>query len=73
MTGTVSHYGRKGFGWIEVDDTRQSAFVHIADVRGRVVLRSGDRVRFSLRNAPKGLKAIDVEVIENDAQAPAQS
>jgi cold shock CspA family protein len=75
-TGTVSHYGRKGFGWIEVDETHQSAFVHIADVRGCVVLHPGERVSFTLRSGPKGLRAVDVavktiEVSNGQPQIPA--
>lgn len=60
MTGTVLQFGRKGFGYIERDDSGQSIYFHIADVPGLAVLHSGERVAFTVTQAAKGPRAVNV-------------
>lgn len=60
MTGTVLHFGRKGFGYIECDDTQRSIYFHITDVPGLAVLHQGERVRFTITQAAKGPRAVNV-------------
>jgi cold shock CspA family protein len=64
-TGTVTSYNpSRGFGWVTPDDVRASVFVHVNDVRGKLPLRVGDHVEYEQIETPKGLKAIDIVILE---------
>lgn len=64
--GTVTSYNSsRGFGWITPDAIRASVFVHVNDVRGKLLLRVDDHVEYAQIETPKGLKAIDVVILED--------
>lgn len=48
MTGSVIEESTKGFSFIEVDDTHESLFCHISQVKGNRCLHRGDRVSFTI-------------------------
>jgi len=53
----------KGFGFITPDDGGKDLFVHMNSIRnGR--LTDGAKVQFETESTPKGLNAINVEVID---------
>lgn len=54
--------GKKGFGFIELEDGGGDVFVHYADIGGEGyrTLHQGDRVQFELENTAKGKKATKV-------------
>lgn len=54
--------GKKGYGFIELEDGSGDVFVHFTDVLGEgyKVLYEGERVSFELADSPKGRKAINV-------------
>jgi CspA family cold shock protein len=66
VTGTVKWFNAsKGYGFIE----RQGGpdvFVHFSAIQsdGFRSLQEGQRVEFSIEQGPKGLQAIDVNVLE---------
>lgn len=67
MTGTVTIFSKRAFGFIEADDTRQSYFVHIRQTGGRF-LKSGERVEFDVGEDPRNKRtkqALDVILIDN--------
>jgi cold shock CspA family protein len=52
MTGTVVVGSIKGYCFIESDETHQSVFCHISQVKDNRCLHIGDRVRFEIITNP---------------------
>lgn len=48
MTGVVRLDSTKGFVFLEADDTHQSVFCHISQVKDDRCLHAGDRVSFDI-------------------------
>ena len=66
-TGTVKWFNTaKGYGFIAPDDGGKDAFVHIKEVQrsglGEIV--EGQRVSFEVRNDPRGIKAINLSLVD---------
>jgi len=66
-TGTVVRFGAKFFGFVSVDGTRQVVYVHLADVKGRLMLREGDQIAFDVEQTEKGPRATNVELLSGGA------
>ncbi|MDH7487487.1 MAG: RAMP superfamily CRISPR-associated protein [Anaerolineae bacterium] len=49
------------YGFIEVPGQQRGLFVHINNVRGKVRLRPGQEVEYSIGSGPKGDQAVDVQ------------
>jgi len=67
VTGTVSRwFDEKGYGFISVDGTRQSVFVHFSAIAGtgKKKLAEGQHVEFEVKDGPKGLRAVGVERVD---------
>ena len=65
MTGRVKWFNNeKGFGFIEYTEN-EDIFVHYSAINqdGYKTLTEGQLVKFKLIETPKGLQALDVEVI----------
>ena len=65
MTGRVKWFNNeKGFGFIEYTED-EDIFVHYSAINqdGYKTLTEGQLVKFKLVETPKGLQALDVEVI----------
>jgi CRISPR-associated protein (TIGR03986 family) len=65
-TGRVKWFNeQKGYGFIQVDESREKVFVHYSDIEGEGfrTLGENDRVEFSIEEAAKGPKAVGVRVI----------
>lgn len=59
-TGKVAFFHtRKGYGFIETDDSDDDVFVHMDDVSGPD-LDEGEEVEFEIEAAPKGARATNV-------------
>ena len=59
-TGTVVFFhDRKGYGFIETDDSDDDVFVHMDDVEGPD-LEEGEEVEFDIEAADKGPRATNV-------------
>jgi CspA family cold shock protein len=54
------------YGFISTDSGKGDIFVHESEVRGRVSLREGQKVKFDVSEEPRGPKATNVELIEED-------
>jgi CspA family cold shock protein len=66
-TGTVKWFNAtKGYGFITPDDGGKDAFVHISEVErsGLGRLTEGQKVNFSIRQEPRGLKAVDLTAVD---------
>jgi len=59
----VQFSAESGFGFIEVPNQARGLFVHINNVRGKVVLKPGQEVEYSIGPGRKGDEAKDVIVI----------
>lgn len=60
-TGTVDFFhDRKGYGFIESEDTDDDVFFHMEDVGGPD-LEEGQEVEFDIEDAPKGPRATNVQ------------
>ena len=72
--GTVKWFDNdKGFGFIEMEDSSDDAFVHHSDIQmqGFATLQEGQRVSFELTQGDKGPKALNVEPLDKgDSGAP---
>jgi CspA family cold shock protein len=63
-TGTVKFFNNeKGFGFITPDDGGKDVFVHLNGIKSGQ-LGEGTKVKFETESSPKGLNAINVEVID---------
>ena len=59
-TGTVAFFhDRKGYGFIETDDSDEDVFFHMDDVEGPD-LEEGEEVEFDIEAAEKGPRATNV-------------
>ena len=54
------------YGFISTDSGKDDVFVHESAVKGGKSLREGQRVKFEIHEEPKGPKATNVELIEED-------
>jgi CspA family cold shock protein len=62
--GTVKWFdNKKGYGFIEQDDSGDDVFVHYSAVTmdGFKTLQEGDRVTFEVSQGDKGLRAVNVQ------------
>jgi len=60
-TGTVSFFhDRKGYGFIETDDSDDDVFFHMEDVGGPD-LEEGEEVEFEITSGQKGPRAANVK------------
>lgn len=63
MFGKVKWFdGKKGYGFIELEDGSGDVFVHFQDIvgEGYKTLNEGERVSFDITDSPKGKKATNV-------------
>lgn len=65
MEGTVKRWlmGR-GYGFIEPEEGDNDIFVHHSDIGGLYELKEGQRVTFDVEKTYKGLRAVNVKLIE---------
>ena len=62
MQGTVKFFNDdKGYGFITPDDGSKDIFVHIKQVTGDIA--DGSTVSFEVQEGPKGLNAVNVQVL----------
>lgn len=69
MQGTVKWFSdSKGIGFIEPDGGGEDVFLHFSalQMEGFKTVRPGQRLRFELRNGPKGLYAEQVQALPRD-------
>jgi len=67
MEGKVKFFSDKGFGFIEPSDGGKDVFVHINNLNG-VELEEGDKVTFETEDTPRGKSAINVKIVEDNAE-----
>ena len=64
LVGTVLYFNRpRGYGYIGSKQLHKDAFVHISDTKFHI--RVGDAVKFEVESNEKGLRARNVELIQN--------
>ena len=61
MTGIVTQFGTKGYGFITGDDG-EKYFVHQKNVYNKSRLRADTRVKYQVETSEKGLVAVDVNL-----------
>ena len=77
IQGTVKWFDpRKGFGFIESDQSEEDVFVHYLEIQtdGFILLNEGQKVEFSLITRDRGFAAEDVvplDGIPSGSEAPA--
>jgi|Deesub1362A_J573_1020465.scaffolds.fasta_scaffold04457_1 CspA family cold shock protein len=65
MEGIVKRWMTgKSYGFIGVEGMEKDVFVHQSDVKSDEILKEGQKVKFDIKDEPRGPKAINVEVIE---------
>jgi CspA family cold shock protein len=65
MEGTVRKWVTS-YGFISVAGGGDDVFVHVSAVKGGNPLREGQRVKFEVSEEPRGPKAVNVELIEDE-------
>lgn len=66
VEGTVKWYdSRKNYGFIEREDG-PDVFVHESEIKGARALAEGDKVEFEVEQAPKGPRAKNVKLLEEE-------
>ena len=60
MTGIVTQFGTKGYGFITGDDG-EKYFVHQKNVYNKSRLRADTRVKYRVETSEKGFVAVDVK------------
>ena len=63
MEGTVKRW-MTSYGFIEAEEMEKDIFVHQSDVKGNRPLMVGQKVKFEIKEDPRGPQAINVEAIE---------
>ena len=63
MEGTVKRW-LTSYGFIGAEGMKEDIFVHISEAKGNMPLRVGQKVKFDIKEEPRGPKAVNVEVIE---------
>ena len=61
MTGIVTHFGTKGYGFITGDDGAKY-FVHQKNIFNKSRLSADTRVKYKVETSEKGLVAVDVKL-----------
>ena len=61
MTGIVSQFGTKGYGFIAGDDG-EKYFVHQKNVYNKSRLKTDTRVKYKVETSEKGFVAVDVKL-----------
>ena len=61
MTGIVTQFGTKGYGFITGDDG-EKYFVHQKNVYNKSRLRADTRVKYKVETSEKGFVAVDVKL-----------
>ena len=61
MTGIVTQFGTKGYGFISGDDGKKY-FVHQKNVYNKSRLSTDTRVKYKIETSEKGLVAVDVKL-----------
>ncbi len=61
-TGTVKFFNTtKGFGFITPENGGKDVFVHVNGLTDEIT--EGDKVSFDVEESPKGLNAVNVQVV----------
>ncbi len=63
MEGTVKRW-LVSYGFIGAEGVEKDIFVHQNDVKAGKFLSEGQKVKFDIKEEPRGPRAINVEVIE---------
>lgn len=64
-TGVVVRFGARGFGFIQDSKTQENIYVHVEDIEGRMLLRTGDVVEFEVFEHPRGPRANQVNLVKS--------
>lgn len=75
-TGTVKWFNNaKGYGFILCDETSEDLFAHysVIEMDGYRTLKAGQPVEFNVKPSDKGLHAIDIRVVTDDAESSRES
>ena len=67
LKGKVKWFnGKKGFGFIEIEDKEKDVFVHVSAVKtaGMRYLNEGDKLEFTLEDGPKGPSAVNLKKLD---------
>ena len=54
------------YGFIRAEEMEKDIFVHLSGVKNHMPLKVGQKVKFDIKEEPRGPKAINVEVIEEN-------
>lgn len=75
QTSTVKWFdAKKGYGFITHPQGGDDVFVHYSNINSDddfKTLDSGDRVQFEMNDGPKGLHALDVEMMDDTSSESA--
>ncbi|OIO19753.1 MAG: cold-shock protein [Candidatus Magasanikbacteria bacterium CG1_02_41_34] len=65
MQGTIKRLTDRGFGFIEADGQEKDLFFHAKALVGVEYdqLKEGDAVTFDLEESPKGMNAVNVQLV----------
>jgi len=63
MEGIVKRW-MVSYGFISAEGMDKDIFVHQSDLKSDTPLREGQKVKFDVKDEPRGPKAVNVEVME---------
>lgn len=65
MKGTVKNWlDGRGFGFIDSEELQEDVFVHYSELNGAYNLNRGQQVEFEVEDTHRGLRALDVQLVE---------
>jgi len=63
MEGIVKRW-MTSYGFVEAEGMEKDIFVHQSDVKSNKPLVAGQKIKFDVKEEPRGPKAVNVEIIE---------
>lgn len=67
--GVCVQWNGRGFGFFRLDAHVEDVFCHVSETPTKHPIPPGTRVRCTVEDGPRGLRAVDVEILDRENPA----